>query len=97
MAPGDETLDRAFHALSDVTRRAIWLDLGAEPGLTTVELAERRPRLTRWAVMKHLAVLRDAGLIETLPDGRRRRHYRDDRALATVRDWFERAAKANRT
>jgi DNA-binding transcriptional ArsR family regulator len=64
------------------------MDLGAEPGLTTAELAERRPRLTRWAVMKHLAVLRDAGLIQTLPEGRRRRHYRDARALAALTAWL---------
>jgi DNA-binding transcriptional ArsR family regulator len=84
-----DTLDRGFQALSDPTRRAIWLEIGREPGLTTIELAERRPRITRWAVMKHLAVLRGAGLIQTLPEGRRRRHYRDDRALAALRDWLE--------
>ena len=95
MATPDETLDRGFQALSDPTRRAIWLDLGTEPGLTTAELADRQPRLTRWAVMKHLAVLRDAGLIETLPEGRRRRHYRDDRSLRALRDWLETAAGSN--
>ena len=89
--PPEATLDRGFQALSDPTRRAIWLDLGAEPGLTTAELAERRPRLTRWAVMKHLATLRDAGLIQTLPEGRRRRHYRDARAFQTLRDWIDSA------
>lgn len=88
------SLDRGFHALSDATRRAIWLDLGLEPGLTTAELSKRRPRLTRWAVMKHLAVLRDAGLIQTLPDGRRRRHYRDDRSLGALRSWLEAGASA---
>lgn len=87
----EDVLDRGFQALSDATRRAIWRDLKLEPGLTTAELAERRPRLTRWAVMKHLAVMRDAGLIQTLPEGRRRRHYRDDRAAASLRDWLEAA------
>jgi DNA-binding transcriptional ArsR family regulator len=89
--PPQASLDRGFRALSDATRRAIWMDLGAEPGLTTAELAERRPRLTRWAVMKHLAVLREAGLIQTLPEGRRRRHYRDTAAFAALRDWLEAA------
>jgi DNA-binding transcriptional ArsR family regulator len=89
-ATGPEAeLDRGFHALADATRRAIWIDLGREPGLTTAELAERRPRLTRWAVMKHLAVLRAAGLVQTLPEGRHRRHYRDDRGLAAVRAWLD--------
>lgn len=88
MDDGERQLDRAFHALSDPTRRAIWDELGREPGLTTAQLASRRKRLTRWSVMKHLAVLRDAGLIETLPDGRRRRHYRVERGLQPLRDWL---------
>jgi len=84
----EQQLDLAFHALSDPTRRSIWDELGREPGLTTAQLASRRKRLTRWSVMKHLAVLRDAGLIETLPDGRRRRHYRVERGLQPLRDWL---------
>jgi DNA-binding transcriptional ArsR family regulator len=46
--------------------------------------------MTRWAVMKHLAVLRGAELIQTLPQGRRRRHYRDERGLQPLRDWLAR-------
>jgi DNA-binding transcriptional ArsR family regulator len=83
----EERLDRAFQALSDSTRRWIWDQLGHEPGLTTAQLAARRKRMTRWSVMKHLAALREAGLIETLPDGRRRRHYRAERGLDGVRNW----------
>lgn len=89
MGDAEQRLDRTFHALSDPTRRSIWQELGREPGLTTAQLASRRKRLTRWSVMKHLAVLRDAGLIETLPDGRRRRHYRDERGLAELKGWLQ--------
>jgi DNA-binding transcriptional ArsR family regulator len=39
-------------------------------------------------VMKHLAVLRDAGLVQTLPEGRRRRHYRVERGLEPLRKWM---------
>lgn len=88
MDDADERLDLVFRAMGDATRRAIWRDLTRDPGLTTAELAARRKRLTRWSVMKHLAVLRDAGLIETLPDGRRRRHYRVERGLQPLRDWI---------
>ena len=87
-----ERLDRLFGALSDGTRRQIYLELGRQPGLTTADLALRHPRMTRWAVMKHLTVLRDAGLVQTLPDGRRRCHYRDERSVALLRDWLEGAA-----
>jgi DNA-binding transcriptional ArsR family regulator len=82
------TLDRLCRCLADETRRGIYEELRDEPGLTTAQLAARRPRMTRWAVMKHLVTLRDAGLVQTLPEGRRRRHYRDDRGLAALREWL---------
>jgi DNA-binding transcriptional ArsR family regulator len=85
---GAEVLDGLCRCLGDETRRRIYDDLGREPGLTTAELAARQPRMTRWAVMKHLAVLRGAELIQTLPQGRRRRHYRDERGLQPLRDWL---------
>ncbi len=83
-----ELVDRLCRCLADETRRRIYDDLGREPGLTTAELAARQPRMTRWAVMKHLAVLRSADLIQTLPQGRRRRHYRDERGLQPLHDWL---------
>jgi hypothetical protein len=39
--------------------------------------------------MKHLAVLRDAGLLSTLAEGRRRRHYRETTPLQVVRSWLD--------
>jgi DNA-binding transcriptional ArsR family regulator len=39
-------------------------------------------------VLKHLAVLRDARLIETLPQGRRRRHYVNVSELDAVAEWL---------
>jgi predicted transcriptional regulator len=87
--PTTLTLDRRFHALSDATRRGIWTRLGTHPGATTAELASGNPAVTRWTVMKHLAVLRQAGLIQTLPEGRARRHYRDSRALTPLRSWMD--------
>jgi DNA-binding transcriptional ArsR family regulator len=81
-------LDRRFRALADPTRRAIWEALGRTPGATTAELVSSQAGLSRWAIMKHLAVLRDAGLIQTLPQARHRRHYRDERALAPLRAWL---------
>lgn len=85
-----DRLDRLFHTLSDGTRRRIWDALGQAPGATTAELAARCAPLSRWAVMKHLAVMHEAGLVQTLPQGRRRRHYRDERALAPLTAWLER-------
>ncbi len=84
---GDQ-LDRVCAALSDTTRRRLLQRLARSPGLTTGELTATAPRVTRWAVMKHIAVLRDAGLVQSLPEGRRRRHYRDERGLDALREWL---------
>lgn len=87
-----EPLDRAFRALGDATRRSIWVSLGDRPGATTTELVAESPLLSRWAVMKHLRVLREAGLVQTLPRGRERCHYRVERGLSAVRTWLAEAA-----
>jgi DNA-binding transcriptional ArsR family regulator len=81
-------LDGIFHALADPTRRAIYRELRAQPGLTTGQLAEATRGMTRWGVMKHLGVLRSASLVHTLHDGRRRRHYADPAALVEARRWL---------
>ena len=93
--PHAEHLDRAFRALADETRRGLWARLGQRPGATTTELASAFPRLSRWAVMKHLRVLREAGLVQTLLRGRQRCHFRVDRGLDEVRDWVLAAAAAS--
>src|SRR5918992_249222 len=50
-----------WKALADPTRRAI-LDLLRDRARTTGELSAAFPEVTRFAVMKHLGVLEDAGL-----------------------------------
>jgi DNA-binding transcriptional ArsR family regulator len=64
-----ERLDRTFGALVDPTRRAILAQLERQDSATVSELAEpfeiRLP-----AVMKHLDVLADAGLITRAKSGR---------------------------
>jgi DNA-binding transcriptional ArsR family regulator len=68
VSTGDD-LDRVWKALADPTRRAI-LDLLRAKPRTTTEIAERIPDLSRFGVMKHLAVLRGAGLVQTREEGR---------------------------
>jgi DNA-binding transcriptional ArsR family regulator len=48
------------------------LDLLADRPRTTGELAAAFPKLSRFAVMKHLAVLQKAGLLVVTREGRRR-------------------------
>ena len=64
-------LDPVWKALSDPTRRAI-LDLLRGGPRKTTEIVEAFPHLTRFGVMKHMDVLRDAGLILTREEGRQR-------------------------
>jgi DNA-binding transcriptional ArsR family regulator len=58
-----------FVALSDATRRSIVEQLGAQPA-TASDLADVVP-VTRQAVVKHLGVLEEAGLVRGTRDGRR--------------------------
>jgi len=67
----DNDLDPVWKALSDPTRRAILDLLHKGPRLTT-EIVEAFPQMTRFGVMKHLDVLREAGLVLTREDGRQR-------------------------
>lgn len=68
--PADE-LDPVWKALSDPTRRAILDSLRDRPR-TTTEIVERFPHLTRFGVMKHIEVLRQAQLVHTRENGRQR-------------------------
>jgi len=70
--PGkDDKLDPVWKALADPTRRAI-LDFLRDRSRTTTEIVECYPHLTRFGVMKHLEVLRQAHLVETREEGRLR-------------------------
>jgi len=62
-------LDRTFAALADPTRRALLAQLGAERNLSISQLA--RPfEMSLPAIMKHLDVLSEAGLVTRSKTGR---------------------------
>jgi DNA-binding transcriptional ArsR family regulator len=84
----DTDLDLLLRALADPTRRRILRLLAQRPGMTTNEICERFTGMTRWGVMKHLAMLGEAGLVQTLPEGRRRRHFREAGALKPLEEWI---------
>jgi DNA-binding transcriptional ArsR family regulator len=66
-----EDLDPIWKALADETRRTIldFLRSGSKP---TTAIVEQFPDLSRFAVMKHLDVLRQAALVVTREEGRQR-------------------------
>jgi DNA-binding transcriptional ArsR family regulator len=68
--PRDD-LDEVWKALSDSTRRSI-LDLLRQGSRTTTQIVEAFPHLSRFGVMKHIDVLREAGLIHTREERRQR-------------------------
>ena len=67
----EDTLDPVWKALSDPTRRAI-LDFLRDRSRRTTEIVESFPHLSRFGVMKHLEVLRQAQLVSTREAGRQR-------------------------
>jgi DNA-binding transcriptional ArsR family regulator len=81
-------LDRVFHALADGTRRSI-LERLTQGQETLGELA--RPfGMTLPAVMKHVTVLEEAGLVESGKDGRVRRVRMRPQAMKDAAAWIER-------
>ncbi|MEQ8317214.1 MAG: helix-turn-helix domain-containing protein [Phycisphaerales bacterium] len=72
--PGSIDADGVWKALSDPTRRAI-LDLLRAGRATTGDVASAFPTLSRFAVMKHLTVLEEAGLVIARKEGRRKFNY----------------------
>ena len=63
------TLDRTFAALADPTRRALLARLDEEQNVSVSDLARPFP-VSLPAIMKHLDVLSDAGLIVRTKTGR---------------------------
>ena len=88
MAKHHADLSRVFHALADPTRRAILARLAEGPGRVTDLAGPTGLRLP--TVMRHLAVLEEAGLIVTPKDGRVRTCSIVLDALEPARAWIER-------
>jgi len=70
----DGALDAVFFALASEPRRRVLDVLKAEPGANVNRVAEHfEGEMTRFAVMKHLAVLEAAGLVIAQREGRDKR------------------------
>ena len=77
----------AYSALAEPTRREI-LDVLRGGERTAGELGARLP-LSQPGVSKHLKVLREAGLVEVRPEGKRRWYGLRAAPLAEVAGWLE--------
>ncbi|CCH77961.1 putative transcriptional regulator [Nostocoides japonicum T1-X7] len=79
-------MDAVLHALADPHRRVMVEALcGGEA--TAGQLGALVP-VSQPGVSRHLAVLRDAGLVDVRPDGQRRVYSLRPAALAEVDDWL---------
>jgi DNA-binding transcriptional ArsR family regulator len=86
---GSEALDRTFAALADPTRRALLARLQGRDSLSVSELAQPFA-MSLPAVMKHLDVLSDAGLIAREKIGRRVACRLTAKPMEQAMDWLNR-------
>ncbi|MCO5730177.1 helix-turn-helix transcriptional regulator [Rhizobium sp. SSA_523] len=87
MTKHDPDLSILFHALSDATRRSILTRLAEGPAAVSDLAGPTGLRLP--TVMRHLAVLQEAGLIATAKDGRIRTCAIVPEALEPARGWLD--------
>ncbi len=85
-----DPLEPVWKALASPIRRAILDDLREGPR-TTGAIAQRFPKLTRFAVMQHLRVLEEAELVVPRREGRERYNYLNPVPIQRVFDrWVSR-------
>lgn len=78
--------DQLFRTLADPTRRALfeWL---CRDGEQTVGALTARAGVSQPAVSKHLALLKQAGLVRDRQAGRQSHYSAQPKALAPLIDW----------
>jgi DNA-binding transcriptional ArsR family regulator len=86
MSTQNANIDRVFHALGDPTRRAIMEKLSEGP-ISVSRLAEPLA-MTLAAVVQHLQVLEESGLVQTEKTGRVRTCRIDPAGLTLAERWI---------
>jgi DNA-binding transcriptional ArsR family regulator len=79
-------IDRVFHALGDPTRRALVEKLSEGP--ISVSRLAAPLAITLAAVVQHLQILEQSGLIHTQKVGRVRTCRMEPAAIRTAEQWF---------
>ena len=87
-------LDLVFRALADPSRRQLLDRLFERDGQTLGDLCTALPEMTRFGVMKHLAVLEEAHLVVTERHGRSKHHYLNPVPIRLIHDrWISKYAE----
>ena len=86
-ADADGRAGMVFEALADGTRRSLLRDVASRGPRTATELAAELP-ISRQAVAKHLAILREAGLVTDERSGRETRFSATLGPLAEAEAWL---------
>jgi DNA-binding transcriptional ArsR family regulator len=86
MSTQQVAVSRVFHALGDPTRRAIVEKLSAGP--VSVSRLAQPLRITLAAVVQHLQVLEESGLVQTEKIGRVRTCRIEPKGLSVAERWI---------
>jgi DNA-binding transcriptional ArsR family regulator len=83
-------IDRVFNALGDATRRAMLERLSSEPESTAMSVSRLAEpfKMTLAAVVQHLQVLEEAGLVKTEKVGRVRSCRVEAAGLRAAEEWL---------
>lgn len=92
--PEPPSIDDAFKALSDESRRRLLDRLNDRNGQTLQELCDGMA-MTRQSVSKHLAILETANLVSTARRGREKLHFLNPEPINAIADrWMTRYDRA---
>jgi DNA-binding transcriptional ArsR family regulator len=86
MDEGKIEIDRVFHALGDATRRAMLERLTDRP--MSVSLLAEPFNMSLAAVVQHLQILEEAGLVKTEKVGRVRSCHVESKGLESALKWL---------
>ena len=82
----EDNMQPVFRALADPTRRRILRDLALEP--QSIAAVAARFEISRPAVVKHLNILREGGLLEVETRGRERLNTLAPEGLKSAAEWL---------
>ena len=77
-----------FTALADPMRRQLLVNLAENSPKTATQLAREYPTITRQGILKHLNVLKEAGLVSVTQQGRDKRFILTPEPLDDLEQWI---------